>query len=940
MKTKTFLLRLVVLVTAMMCALGASAYDFESGNVYYNITGTNTVEVTNTNQYGMDYSGALTIPSTVTNGGKTYTVTAIGPSAFRSCYNLTSLQLPTTLDSIGDGAFYYTKGLKSLTIPEGVTRIADWNFYCIDSLTTIDMPSSLTTLGSVCFNSCGKLSTIICRATTPPPTDDSWTFSGLADDCVLYVPESSVGAYQVADGWRRFANIQAIDANPDAPYDFIMDGIYYSYGWDEAANDWGPGCTNVGVIYGDRNNYNSYSGDVIIPETVTYGGRTYDVIQIIAYTFKNSTGLTSVTIPNSVFWISIDVFENCPNLTKIYCDATTPPSLESTTFTTSQYSSITLTVPKGCKSAYQSANYWKNFTNIVESEYDFQEGGIYYSITGSNTVEVTYRNKLYQTYSGNVSIPSTVTHAGVTYTVAGIGYAAFYKSTKLRGVTIPSTVTAIAPAAFGYCENLHSVVIPNGVTTIPNSCFYGCYRMERVTIPRSVTTIEDYAFSRCEKLPRVVIPNSVTTIGERAFDGCMELEEVTIGSGVTSIGDYALSIWCNAIICRATTPPSVEGHTFNVNEYNDATLVVPAGRVNAYKAAENWSRFTTVKTIGDYLAEKAGIDTDKFTLDSYGDYLWTVVDEVGISLRSGNRSIHSSNSVLKATVNVTATSTLSFDFRALGEGVNTPYDKCVFSIDGVQQFCYGYLNEVNYLWENSFSIDLEPGTHTLEWSYTKDSSVNSSYDYFEIRDLQLTPTLNAALNVEGGNLHFTTDGTYPWQVMEEDGRIYAQSGNAGVASSSSAVTATITVDKATPLSFDFKAWGEGSSTFWDKCAFSIDGSEVFTKGAYKNADWETYTAQVPAGTHTLTWSYTKDDSVNPVGDFFAIDNVRLGSGAKRGDVNGDDSVSIGDVTALIDYLLSGDASGINMSAADCNQDNGVSIGDVTALIDYLLSGSW
>ena len=248
MKTKTFLLRLVVLVAAMMCALGASAYDFESGNVYYNITGTNTVEVTNTNQYGMDYSGELTIPSTVTNGGKTYTVTAIGPSAFRSCYNLTSLQLPTTLDSIGDGAFYYTKGLKSLTIPEGVTRIADWNFYCIDSLTTIDMPSSLTTLGSVCFNSCGKLSTIICRATTPPPTDDSWTFSGLADDCVLYVPESSVGAYQVADGWRRFANIQAIDANPDAPYDFIVDGIYYTYGWDEAANDWGPGSTNVGVI--------------------------------------------------------------------------------------------------------------------------------------------------------------------------------------------------------------------------------------------------------------------------------------------------------------------------------------------------------------------------------------------------------------------------------------------------------------------------------------------------------------------------------------------------------------------------------------------------------------------------------------------------------------------------------------------------------------------
>ena len=62
--------------------------------------------------------------------------------------------------------------------------------------------------------------------------------------------------------------------------------------------------------------------------------------------------------------------------------------------------------------------------------------------------------------------------------------------------------------------------------------------------------------------------------------------------------------------------------------------------------------------------------------------------------------------------------------------------------------------------------------------------------------------------------------------------------------------------------------------------------------------------------------------------------------ALRGDVNGDGSVSIGDVTALIDFLLSGDASGINQAAADCNQDNGVSIGDVTALIDFLLAGSW
>ena len=60
----------------------------------------------------------------------------------------------------------------------------------------------------------------------------------------------------------------------------------------------------------------------------------------------------------------------------------------------------------------------------------------------------------------------------------------------------------------------------------------------------------------------------------------------------------------------------------------------------------------------------------------------------------------------------------------------------------------------------------------------------------------------------------------------------------------------------------------------------------------------------------------------------------------RGDVNGDGSVNISDVTSLIDYLLSGNASGVNLTSADCSQDGSVNISDVTTLIDYLLSGSW
>lgn len=202
-------------------------------------------------------------------------------------------------------------------------------------------------------------------------------------------------------------------------------------------------------------------------------------------------------------------------------------------------------------------------------------------------------------------------------------------------------------------------------------------------------------------------------------------------------------------------------------------------------------------------------------------------------------------------------------------------------------------------------------------------------------------TLDYALNAMALNIHFTSDGDYPWFTIEDGDRVYAQSGNAGVSSSTSTLTATVNVTvPGTMLYFDYKAWGEGSSTAWDKCIFSVDGTEIFCHGALQN-DWYANGTQLTVGQHTLTWTYSKDSSVHPMGDYFAVDNVYLHlPDYIMGDVDNDNSVSIADVSALIDYLLTGDESGINYQAADCDQSGDVGISDVSALIDYLLSGHW
>ena len=122
----------------------------------------------------------------------------------------------------------------------------------------------------------------------------------------------------------------------------------------------------------------------------------------------------------------------------------------------------------------------------------------------------------------------------------------------------------------------------------------------------------------------------------------------------------------------------------------------------------------------------------------------------------------------------------------------------------------------------------------------------------------------------------TNDATYPWVVTSNapagfNGTYCMKSSNSGVASSSSTIEITVTFTGNGSISFLGGCWGEGSYTAWDKCIFSIDGVQQFANGAL--AAWGFYTYEITAGTHTFTWSYTKDSSVNPTNDAFYVDDI-------------------------------------------------------------------
>ena len=227
----------------------------------------------------------------------------------------------------------------------------------------------------------------------------------------------------------------------------------------------------------------------------------------------------------------------------------------------------------------------------------------YYNYINDGTeLEVTFRGSKSDSYSneyqGNVAIPEEVTYMNRTRKVTSIGSWAFEDCSGLTSVTIPNSVTSIGESAFYYCSSLTSVTIPNSVTSIGNFAFYYCKGLTSVTIPNSVTSIGKYAFANCSGLTSVTIGSGVTSIGYRAFDG------VDIPT-VISLIENPFKI----------TGKTSDSRTFSQNTFNNATLYVPVGTIDKYKATNGWKDFAYIVE-GDPTGIK-NIETEQLEEVSY-----------------------------------------------------------------------------------------------------------------------------------------------------------------------------------------------------------------------------------------------------------------------------------------------------------------------------------
>ena len=237
----------------------------------------------------------------------------------------------------------------------------------------------------------------------------------------------------------------------------IIDGISY-----ELDKETKTAVVNNGDI--------SYSGDIVIPKTVTKDGVQYDVKGIAESAFNYCVNVTSVTIPNSVTTIGYSAFNHCISLTSIV-------------------------IPNSVTSVGENA--FEGCENLV-------------SVTLSNAItSIEFRTFLDCVKLKDINIPESV---------IDIDDEAFENCRALKSLIIPNSVEQLGDHLFRFCSSLESIVIPEKVTVLPSAIFQGCSSLKKVSLPESLTEIRDYAFCECNNLENFAIPASVRKMGKSVLD--------------------------------------------------------------------------------------------------------------------------------------------------------------------------------------------------------------------------------------------------------------------------------------------------------------------------------------------------------------------------------------------------------------------------------------
>ncbi len=667
---------------------------FRVNGMLFKILTQNTVQVGSgiTPAIPFDAEGSVTIPSTVSYSGKTYTVTEIGTYAFAELdVNALQIHIPSTITAIGNYAFnwsYITDIYCDATTPPTL------GYNIVDSEYSRNITLHVSDEDAYANSEWGQYFSFPIYVDGIPykilRAEDGYFYAQIGTGSNPVLPSNFTGAFRIPRTVEIPASKVSIISGGEEPILNAPRGGHFKMTRpDKLGKIEGSVSTlkkkidarikekkenksaktkglSLDRFYKVKANTRSVDDE----ETITF-----TVIAVGTRAFYGLTGLTKVTLANSIEGIGYEAFAGCENLAEVYSLPEYPPSLnveynegeggpkkapkkekgdEDTTPFDGISENCVLYVPEGSIDNYEYYGWGQFFTSIEEvEEIEDPEVGDIIKVTLTDdlklkciitSIEDGYRTislgtgnydkiAIDTTYVGALNIPATFTYSGATYTVTNIAPYAFARS-RITAIDLPETVMSIGEGAFGECYSLSEITGAENIINIGNYAFYGCSELTSIFIPKNVTSIGDFVFQGCTKLREVIMEErpkqDMSGLTQQTYEGWTSTNH---DDNSISSNTWNIDVEAGDVLSVDYTVSSESGWDYLIVTINGTEVITASGEQSSVYA-QTINESGTVVVVASYSKDGSSYSgEDKAIINNIGI---NMVDGSGLFLGSNN----------------------------------------------------------------------------------------------------------------------------------------------------------------------------------------------------------------------------------------------------------------------------------------------------------------